>query len=108
MKNALELFYLCAAVASVLTAMIIRRRRAAPEAGVLTVLVLAAGAWAFGDAIELLANTVTLKRVVSQFQYFAIVAVAPLFLHTALVLADVRRSLSRRMLLAVWSIPALT
>jgi PAS domain-containing protein len=108
MKNALELFYLCAAVASVLTAAIIRRRRAAPEAAVLTMLVLAAGAWAFGDAIELLANTVTLKRVVAQFQYFAIVAVAPLFLHTSLVLADVRRSLDRRVLLAVWLIPALT
>jgi PAS domain-containing protein len=108
MRNAIELLYLCAATASVLTAMVLRRRRHTSEGGWLTLLVLAAGLWALADAIELQASTVELKRLASQFQYFAVVSVAPLFLHSALVLARIRRPLTRPVLLAVWGIPALT
>jgi PAS domain-containing protein len=108
MKQALTLFYMCAAVGSVPTALILLRRRRAPAALWLTFLVLAAGLWAACDAIELQAGTAAGKRLVAQFQYFAIVSVSPLLLYAALELAHVRRRISGWLLPAVWGIPAAT
>ena len=108
MKQALTLFYICAAVGSALTALILLRRRHAPAARWLILMVLAAGFWALCDAIELQASTPAGKRLVAQFQYLAIVAVPPFLLHASLELSHVRRRLAGWLLAAVWAIPAAT
>jgi hypothetical protein len=108
MKNAITLFYISAAVASVLTAMILRRRRNAPEERWLTLMVLLSGLWALGDAIELQASTPDTKRLASQLQYFASVSVAPIFLYAALALSHIKREITGWTRAAVWGIPVLT
>jgi hypothetical protein len=108
MKNAITLFYISAAVASILTAMILRRRRHAPEERWLTLMVLLSGMWALGDAIELQASTPDAKRLASQVQYLATVSVAPVFLYAALALSHLKRRIVGWMLPAVWGIPLLT
>jgi PAS domain-containing protein len=108
MKQALTLFYICASVGSVLTALILLRRRHAPGALWLLPMVLAAGFWALCDAIELQAATTDGKRLVAQIQYFAIVVVAPLLLHASLELANVRRRVTGWLVPAVWGVPAAT
>jgi PAS domain-containing protein len=108
MKNAITLFYISAAVASVLTAMILRRRRHAPEERWLTLMVLLSGLWALGDAIELQASTPDSKRLASQLQYLATVSVAPVFLYAAMALSRVKRRIEGWMLPAVFGVPILT
>jgi PAS domain-containing protein len=108
MKQALTLFYMCAAVGSVLTALILLRRRHAPGARWLIWMVLAAGFWALFDALELQANTPAGKRLVAQFQYLGIVSVSPLLLHAALELAHMRTRITGWLVPAVWAIPAAT
>jgi PAS domain-containing protein len=108
MKNAITLFYISAAVASVLTAMILRRRRHAPEERWLTLMVLLSGLWALGDAIELQASTPDAKRFASQIQYLATVSVAPVFLYAALALSHIKKRIRGWMIPAVWGVPILT
>src|SRR5688572_14624956 len=108
MRVTLTAIYLAATAASLLAAVVTERRRRSPAAKWLVLLILAAGAWALFDALELQLSTPDGKRFVSQLQYLAIVSVAPLFFHTAFVLSRLEERITRWVLAAVWSIPLVT
>lgn len=105
---AFSLVYLVAGLAGVATFALVWRRRSAPGGTWLALMVLATAVWALLDALELQIPTLGGKRLVAQFEYFAIVSVAPLFYHAARELAGARARLSASWLAAVWGIPALS
>ncbi|HZD04751.1 MAG TPA: histidine kinase N-terminal 7TM domain-containing protein, partial [Longimicrobiales bacterium] len=79
----LTLVYLVSVGVAATAALLTWRRRDAPGARSLALMILAAALWTTLDAVELQAATVPAKRLVSQVQYLAVVATAPLFLHAA-------------------------
>lgn len=108
-SSGLTLVYLVSAGVAGTAALLTWRRRDAPGALPLALMILAAALWASLDAVELQAATVSAKRLVSQVQYLAVVTTAPLFLHAAASLSHRDRLLEARPVRwAVWAIPALT
>jgi PAS domain-containing protein len=101
----LSLVYLLAAAVALAAAAVIWPRRAAPGGMPLTLLLLAAAFWAVCDAIELHVPTVEGRRLVSQFQYIAVVAAAPCFFHAAMALSGRSARLTPSLLIAVWAVP---
>jgi PAS domain-containing protein len=94
------------ALVALAAAAVMWRRRQAPAAPPLTGLLLGAAFWALCDAIELQVTTVAGKQLVSQLQYFGVVACAPCFFEAAMVLCGERWRMTRVVRFAVWSVPA--
>ena len=100
-----SIVYGAAALIALLAAVVMWRRRDAPGATPLALMMVSAGVWAIADAIELQVPTVDAKRLVAQFQYFGIIAAAPFFFHAATALAGRAYQITPRVLLAVWAVP---
>jgi len=100
--------YLVAGAAGLITCRVVWRNRDAPGGAPLALMVLAAAVWALIATIELQIPTVDGKRFVSQFEYFAIVTLAPLFYHAARELAGGPRRRSSRELALIWGVPVVT
>lgn len=98
-----SLVYLLAAFMGMVAFSVIWRRRSAPGGTPLALMLLSAAFWAICDAIELyVAN----KQLVSQFQYFGVVAAAPFFFEAAMELSGQRTLLRTRSLrAAIWCVP---
>lgn len=108
-RSSLVLIYSVASAIGCLAFLIIwQKRRQAPAARPLALMVLAAAFWALCDAVELRVIGVDAKRLVSQVQYLSVVSMVPLFFHSALTLSRREQLLTRRVLLAVWGIPVAT
>jgi PAS domain-containing protein len=100
-----SLVYAADAFVALAAAAVMWRRRDAAAATPLTLMLVAASAWALCDAIELQMPTVALKQLVSQLQYIAIVCIPPFYLDAAAALSGDRARLTRRVRALVWSVP---
>lgn len=94
--------YVVAAIVALAAASVMWRRRDAPAALSLAVMLLGASFWALCDAIEL---HVADKQLVSQFQYFGVIVCAPCFFEAAMVLCGEGARLTRGMRFGVWAVP---
>lgn len=100
-----SLVYLLAAAIALAAAAVIWPRREAPGGAPLAVMLFAAAFWAVCDAVELHVPAVEGKRLVSQFQYIGVIAVAPGFFHAAMELSGLGTRLTPRLLWLVWAVP---
>jgi PAS domain-containing protein len=100
--------YAADAAVALTAAVVIWRRREASGAWPLGAMLLAAAWWAACDAIELQVPTIALKQLVSQVQYFGVVAAAPSYFEAAIALAVERPRLTFARRFAVWFIPLLS
>jgi len=103
-----SLVYLLGAAIALAAAAVIWRRRTAPGARPLALMLVAAASWAVGDVFELHARTTDGKQLVSQIQYLGVVSAAPLFFHGALELAGREARLAPRVVALVWGVPLLS
>lgn len=105
---AVSLVYLLGATTALAAAAIIWRRRQAPGATPLALMLVAAAGWAVCDAVELQVATAGARQLVSQIQYIGVVSATPLFLHGAVELAGRSVPLTPSYLAAVWGVPVLS
>jgi PAS domain-containing protein len=94
--------YAVDALVALAAAAVMWRRRDAPAATPLSVMLVGASFWAACDAVELFVPD---KQFVSQFQYFGVIVCAPCFFEAAMVLSGEAARLTRTLRLAVWAIP---
>jgi hypothetical protein len=104
-RLAISVVYALDGLVALAAGAVVWRRREATGAAALAQMLAAAAFWAFCDAIELYAPSAALKQLVSQVQYFGVIAVAPSYFEAAMALAGERRRLTLSLRLAVWSIP---
>lgn len=97
--------YAGAAAIALVAADVLWRRRDAPGARPLALMMLAAAWWAIADAVELHVESIEGKRLVSQMQHVGVVAAAPFFFHAAMALAGRAGDVTRGVCVAVWTIP---
>jgi PAS domain-containing protein len=100
--------YAGGALASLGVAMLTWRRHEVPGGRDLSMLLLAGGFWALCDALEVRAQSLEARRLISEVQYLGVVCVGPLFLRAALALGRVRARWGPGIRLAVWAIPLAT
>lgn len=102
------LVYLLGAATALAAAAAIWRRRTAPGARPLMLMLVAAAFWAVCDAIELHLTTAEGRQFISQIQYVGVVSAAPFFVHGALELAGRTTRLTPRLIALVWGVPLLS
>jgi PAS domain-containing protein len=102
---AFSLVYAAAAAFALGAFAVVWPRRHAPGGTPLALLLLAAGFWAACDAVELYLPTPAGRELVSQFQYFGVIAAGPFFFHAAVTLSGYGQRLSAPIIVAVWAVP---
>jgi PAS domain-containing protein len=107
-SSAISLVYAFDAVIALTAALVMWCRREAPGATALAGMLFAAAFWALCDAIELQVRTVPLKQLVSQIQYFGVVAAAPAYFEAAMALSGYRPRMTPSTRVAVWAVPLLS
>ncbi|MBN2149653.1 MAG: PAS domain S-box protein [Anaerolineales bacterium] len=98
---------LAATVLLLLAAWIAFRRRNAPGATALTLLLAATAHWALFEALEKMLVSVPARVLCSQIEYFGIASVPPLLLIFILQYTQQTRWLTRRNFILLWILPIL-
>jgi PAS domain-containing protein len=105
---AVALIYLLGAATASTAAAATWRRRRAPGAAPLALMLAASALWALCDAVDLQVATVGGHQLVSQIQYLGVISAAPFFFHGAMELAGSPLPLTPRVLALVWGVPLLS